>query len=400
MTSSNGVEVEVISAGRYNLNQGPDFLEARVRIGGTLMIGNVEIHYRSSDWIKHNHVDDPNYQNVILHVVWEDDRPPQLEKIPCFELKDRVSLRVIQNFTNLLERGGAIPCRDQIKSVPEAVWENWKEELLFRRMNNRSRQVKSLLLRNNFHWEETFWWLISRGFGHMVNASAFEMTAQSIPYNVILRHRPVLVQLEAILMGQAGLLNKRFKDDYPKMLQNEYKFYKRKYSLEPINLPVNFLRMRPVNFPTIRLSQLAVLYHENNNIFHKIKNTESLQDVEKILLVTANDYWHYHYNFDDASVFKPKTLGKTMISLLMINSIIPLLYSYGIINQEEESIQKSLKWIKALAPEKNSILQQYSEMGINSCNAAETQALIELKSEFCDQLKCLECAIGKSILGQ
>lgn len=398
MTSSDGGEVEVISAGRHNPHQGPDFLEARVRIGGTLLVGNVEIHCKSSDWVKHAHQEDPNYRNVILHVVWENDQPPQLVKIPCIELKDRVPLRVILNFSKLLERGGHIPCRDQINTVSDTIWEQWKGELLLFRMNNRARQIKSLLLRNNFHWEEVFWWLTARGFGHAVNAQAFELIAQSIPYAVILRHRTVLVQLEAILMGQAGLLNKDFSDDYAKMLKNEYFFYQRKYQLEPIHLPVNFLRMRPVNFPTIRLSQLAMLVYQNHNIFYKVKNASSLQEAEKLFAVTANDYWHYHYHFDEESVYKPKTLGKTMTNLLMINAVIPMLYAYGVIMKEEESIAKSLEWMNALPAEKNSIIRQFSSRGISSVNAAGSQALIELKATYCDQFRCLDCMVGKAIL--
>lgn len=398
MISEKGGEVEVISPGRYNVHQGPDFLEARIRIGGILLIGNVEIHVRASDWVKHAHDNDPNYMNVILHVVWENDHPGILPDIPCFELKNRIPLSVMKKFESLLEQGGNIPCRAQLKSVPEAVWENWKEELLIRRLNNRARQIKSLLLKNNFHWEETFWWLIARGFGYSANAVAFESIAQSIPFATLLRHRSVLVQIEALLLGQAGLLNKRFKDEYPQMLQKEYQFYRKKYNLPQNVTQVHFLRMRPVNFPTVRLSQLSVLFHENINLFQTIKDENDLQKVEKLFLVTANDYWHYHYNLDDTSLFKPKTLGKTMISLLIINAVIPFLYTYGIVNQHQEAIDKSLKWIKKQPAERNSILLQFNEMGVFASNAAESQALIELKTEFCDQLKCLDCAIGKSIL--
>ena len=318
-------KVQIQFAGQLNSNQGPDFSDAKIVIGKTIWAGTVELHIKTSDWNKHNHQTDKNYKNVILHVVWEDDggrnsirnsvsekrteqssvdqtgslnsvqaRTEQnsVEHIPVLELKGRVSKILLQRYEELMNSNSFIPCENSISTVKEITWKSWKDRLLVERLVRKSQTVEIFLNQNNFHWEETFWWLLAKNFGIKVNADAFEAIARSISINILAKHKTQIHQLEALLLGQAGLLDEKFTDDYPLMLQKEYKFYKNKYSIKPINLPVFFLRMRPGNFPTIRLAQLAMLVHNSAHLFSKIKEADAVKDVKAWLDVTANDYWH------------------------------------------------------------------------------------------------------------
>ena len=283
-----GESVQIIFPGQYNSNQGPDFSDSKIKIGKTTWAGSVEMHIRTSDWKKHNHQRDKNYTNVILHVVWEDDgsrnfvpinKTEKSAVIPVVELKDRISKILLQRYEDLMNSSAFIPCNNSIASVREIVWKSWKERLLVERLIRKEKTVETYLQQNNFHWEETFWWLLARNFGMKVNADAFEAVARSISVNILAKHKSQLIQLEALLLGQAGLLEGKFSEDYPKLLQREYKFLKEKYKLKPVNLPVHFLRMRPGNFPTIRIAQLAMLVHGSAHLFSKVKEASSLEEI-------------------------------------------------------------------------------------------------------------------------
>ena len=406
LTSFSGEKIQIIHAGQLNTNQGPDFSNAKIRIGKTLWAGTVEIHVNSSDWEKHKHQNDKNYNNVILHVVWENDHPDsnQIEKdIPVLELKNRVSKIFLKRYEELMHSVSFIPCEKSIAHVRDITWKSWKERLLAERLMRKSKTVDSFLQQNNYHWEETFWWLLARNFGMKVNADAFESVARSIPLNVLAKHKTQVHQLESLLMGQAGLLegnpdSYQDKDDYAILLQKEYKFLKTKYGLKKIHHPVHFLRMRPGNFPTIRLAQLAILVHESVHLFSKIKEAKSVVEIKKWFDVTANDYWHYHYRFDEASSFKKKKLGITMIENIVINTIAPVLFAYGNYHDENKYKDKALKWLETTAAESNSITKGFLQLDIENKNAFDSQALIELKNEFCNKKKCLDCAVGNAIL--
>ncbi|MEO5947785.1 MAG: DUF2851 family protein [Chitinophagaceae bacterium] len=391
-----GEEVQVLFSGQLNTNQGPDFSDAKIMIQKTTWAGSVELHIKTSDWNKHNHQTDKNYKNVILHVVWENDQTDNT--IPVLELKGRVSKILLQRYEELMNSNSFIPCENSINTVKEITWKSWKDRLLVERLLRKSQMVESYLNQNNFHWEETFWWLLSRNFGIKVNADAFEAIAQSISINILAKHKMQIHQLEALLLGQAGLLDAKFADDYPQMLQNEYKFLKRKYSLKPINTPVFFLRMRPGNFPTIRLAQLAMLVHDSAHLFSKIKEADAIKDVKAWLDVTANDYWHYHYKFDDESAFRKKKLGAAMIDNIIINTVCPVLFSYGNYHDENKYKDKALKWLEETSAEKNNITKGFQQLGIENKTAFDSQGLIELKNEYCNKKRCLECGVGNAIL--
>lgn len=393
--------VQVTFAGQLNTNQGPDFLDAKIKIGKTTWAGTVELHIKTSDWKKHKHQTDKNYNNVILHVVWEDDTPNSSElenKIPVLELKGRVSKILLERYEELMNSNSFIPCENSINTVREITWKSWKDRLLVERLLRKSIIVENNLKQNNNHWEATFWWLLARNFGIKVNADAFEAIAKSLSINTLAKHKSQLHQLEALLLGQAGLLEGTFQDDYPEMLQKEYKFYKNKYSLIPINVPVFFLRMRPGNFPTIRLAQLAILIQNSTHLFSKIKEAKSLKEVKAWLDVTANDYWHYHYKFDEASNFRKKKLGAAMIDNIIINTVCPVLFAYGNYHDENNYKEKALKWLDETAAEKNSITKGFQKLNIENSTAFDSQALIELKNEYCNKKRCLDCGVGNAIL--
>lgn len=390
-------KVLIIHPGRYNTNQGPDFLDAKVRIAGTLWAGNIELHVLSGDWNIHGHSGDANYNNVILHVVWEDDRATS-NNIPVIELKDRVSKMLLQHYQEMMGSASFIPCAGNILTVSPLTWVAWKERLAIERLMQKTKQVGAFQQSNHNHWEETCWWMTARNFGIRVNAGLFEDVARSIPVGLLAKHKYQLHQLEALLFGQAGLLERTFSEAYPKMLQKEFRFLKQKYKLRQVHKPVHFLRMRPAAFPTIRLAQLAMLVYNSSHLFSSLKEAASIKELRALLDVTANDYWHYHYVFDEGTAYAPKKLGRLMTDNIIINTIVPLLFAYGHHTGDNALKEKALNWLQSAGPEKNSITKGFDEAGVVQKNAFDTQALLQLKQAYCDQKRCLDCAVGCKIL--
>ena len=405
LVTTKGETLEIIFPGIYNSNQGPDFSEARIKIANTTWAGNVELHLKTSDWDKHGHQDDKNYNTVVLHVVWEDDTNNHQitgnendKPLPVLELKDKVSKLLLTRYEDLMNSSTFIPCQQTAHSVPGIIWKAWKERLMAERLIRKSNTIENYLLQNNFHWEETCWWLLARNFGMNVNADAFEQIARSISMTILAKHKHQVIQLEALLFGQAGLLKEKFTEAYPKMLQKEYKFLSRKYNLTPVPCRIFFLRMRPGNFPTIRLAQLAMMVNQSAHLFSKIKEASTVDVIKKWFDVTANDYWHYHYLFDENSSFKKKSLGATMIDNLIINTITPILFAYGHHMHEQKYKDKALTWLECISAENNSITRGFEKLEIENKNARDSQALIQLKNEYCDNRRCLDCFIGNAIL--
>ncbi len=393
-----GEPVQVIFPGRYNTNQGPDFTDARVKVGNTNWAGTVELHIRASDWKRHGHEGDNHYLNVILHVVWENDAPAS--DIPVVELKDRVSNMLLQRYEGLLAVSGFIPCERSVRDIPDITWSSWLERLAIERLGRKSQIILQYLASTNQHWEEVFWWLIARNFGAVLNSDCFETMARSLPLSLLAKHRQQVHQLEALLFGQVGLLEQEYTEQYPRLLQQEYAFLKHKYGLSPIHQQLNFLRMRPGNFPTVRLAQLAMLIHSSTHLFSRCRDAASLDELRNWLMVTANDYWHNHYRLGETAGFKQKKLGQSMIDNILINTIIPALFAFGFHHGRVEYQDKALEWLAAIEGESNKIIHQFQDIGIQSSNACETQALLELKNEYCDQRRCLDCSIGNHLLRQ
>ncbi len=396
LRTTSGEELQIIQQGQFNTNQGPDFLEAKIRIGKTTLIGNIELHLSAEDWEKHDHQFDRNYQNVILHVLWNPQK--SIFHLPTLVLSDKVPKLLLHKYEQLMFSSSFVPCSNLLGEIPDIIWTSWKERMIIERLEKKSILIESYLRDSNEHWEQVFWLMIARNFGNKVNAESFEAIARSIPLNLLAKHRNQIHQLEAILFGQAGLLNRDFDEDYPSMLKKEYLFYKRKYGLKMVNHPIHLLRMRPGNFPTIRLAQLAMLINQSSHLFSLIKSAQDIREIRERLQVTANDYWCYHYLFDQTSEFKPKKLGEEMINNILVNTISPILFAYGSWNKINEFKTKATSWLQEIEAEKNSIMRNWESLDIHPQHAADSQALLHLKKEYCDARKCLECAIGNKLL--
>lgn len=399
LTTTESEVIHIIYPGTYNTNQGPDFLDAKIKIGDTTWAGNIELHVFSSDWELHGHSRDPNYNNIILHVVWKDNVTLK-NAIPVLELFERVPKILLHHYSELMAATVFIPCENSISEIKKITLTAWKERLVVERLQHKTELIFGFQKSNNNHWEETFWWFIAKNFGAKVNMAVFEALARSIPINILAKHKQQILQIEAILFGQAGLLNTEFNEAYPKLLQREYRFLQSKYQLRSIHKPVYFLRMRPANFPSVRLAQLSMLVHQSLHLFATIKEAVSLKAVRALLNVTANDYWHYHYVFDEETPFFPKKLGQQMTDNILINTVVPMLFAYGHYHNDEGYKNKALQWLMDIKAEKNSITAGFIPLGIIQKNALDSQALIQLKNEYCSKKRCLDCTIGNAILKQ
>lgn len=397
LTTADGEKLSILFAGDLNTNGGPDFSAAKIRIGETMFFGTIELHLKTSDWERHGHEGDRQYGNVILHVVYRHDKPLP-HAVPVLELEPRISSLLLDRYEGLMQTESFIPCDASAATVPELVWTAWKERLLAERLTRKAVFILDLLAQSNQHWEETFWWLLARNFGMKVNSDAFEAVARSLPITLLAKHKHSIHQVEALLFGQAGLLQTAFEDDYPRMLQREYSYLKKKLSLQPVAVPLQFLRMRPGNFPTIRLSQLAALVQQSSHLFSRVLEAEELSEVSVLFEVAANDFWHYHYTFHLTSPYKPKILGADSIQNILINTIAPVLFAYGMHHGQEIYKEKALHWLTTLPAEKNTITKGFSLIGLRTKTAFDSQALIELKNEYCSRQLCLQCAVGNSLL--
>jgi hypothetical protein len=397
LLTAEGEKVAIIFPGILNKDQGPDFKDARIKIGTTLLVGSVELHLKTSDWHKHKHQYDSNYKNVILHIVYKNDIGNS-SNIPLLELEPHISNILLHRYNWLMNASAFIPCSNNITQVREITWLSWKERLLAERLERKAGLMLNYVKENNTHWEASFWWLLARNFGVKVNSEAFEAVAKSIPLTVLAKQKSQIHQLEGLLLGQANLLQRDFKEDYPQLLKREYEFLKKKYQLVPVSIPVHFLRMRPGNFPTVRLAQLAMLIHSSAHLFSKILEIEDIEEVKKWLDVTANDYWHYHYILDEPSSFKKKVMGVDMVQNIIINTIAPALFAYGLFHKEEKYKLKALRWLEQIPAEKNSIIEGFTKLGAFSKTANDSQSLLELKNEYCNHKRCLECSVGNYFL--
>lgn len=396
LQTTEGEDILLLQPGQLNKNQGPDFINARIKIGNTILAGSIELHLKTSDWHKHKHDEDENYKNVVLHVVYLNDNAEF--KLPVLELAPRIPKIILERYDSLMSNSAYIACENSMALVKDITWASWKERLLAERLTRKSQKLNELLQLNNFNWEESFWWLLARTFGGKVNADAFQALAASIPLTVLGRHRSGIHQLEALLLGQAGILHARLEDSYAVMLYKEYQFLSKKYKLHPIQFPIHLLRMRPGSFPTIRLAQMAMLIHQSSHLLMTILDADSVEEVTGRLDVTANDYWHYRYRFDEPSAFLPKRVGEDMVNSILINAVIPFMFCYGSFHKKEQYKTKALEWLEHTRAERNSITKEFTRLKVPNNSAFDSQALLELKSQYCDVKRCLECSIGYSLL--
>ncbi len=397
-----GQEVEIVSPGKHNTNSGPDFFNGQVRIGGTLWAGNIEIHILSSDWFKHNHQKDPAYDSCILHVVYENDgltRRMDGSIIPEVELKGRYPDYLWNNFIALIAENSWVPCSHRIHEVNESTWNTLYDKMAHEKLQKKSEQILNALVGLKNDWEECFYQYLCRNFGFQINAMPFEMLARSLPLKLLRKEQGNNFIQESLVFGQAGLLEKKFDDDFPTDLQKEYQFLKTKYNLNPIAESTwKFMRMRPVNFPTIRLAQLIALMQNTGRLFAIARDMENVGEFFKLFNHEINPYWNDHYLFDKKSSSKSKRIGKASIENLIINTIIPFIYSWGIYTADNSYKLKAMKMLFELSVENNRIIEKWSDNGVKALNAGQSQALIHLKQYYCSEKKCLSCAIGKQLI--
>ena len=396
-----GEEITIIHVGQYLELAGPDFFNAQITIGNQKWAGNVEIHIKSSDWYVHHHERDDAYESVILHVVWEHDTEifrSDNSEIPVLELKKYVDAVTITNYQSLIAPKSWIFCEKELNKIDSFVFKNWQERLFLERLERKSQPIYDLLEETNQDWEAVLFWLIAKNFGLNTNGDIFLKIAKSIPFSIIRKENFELQNLEALIFGTSGLLASEKEDAYFKDLQFRYLYLLHKYQLEkPILEPVHFFKHRPDNFPTIRLSQLAGLYHSQQNLFSKIIGFNSVSDIYQILAVSVSLYWQNHYQFDKESPKKKKALSKSFMDLIIINTIIPLQFAYAK-SQGKDVLEELMQLLHEVAPEKNAIIDKFNSFGIKSINAFETQSLLQLKNEYCNKSNCLKCGIGMELL--
>lgn len=404
LKTSDGQSIEIYSAGLHNTDSGPDFQNARIKIGNTTWAGNVELHISSSDWHKHNHTNDGAYKNVILHVVYRDDDPiilPDGRKLPTLELQKRIAGDLYSRYHTLIFGNQTIiPCEASIGSVDGFAMRNWLTRLLVERLEKRSEAVINALEVNRGDWEETFYQFLAANFGFKTNALPFELLAKSLPQNILAKHKNNPMQIEALVFGQAGFLESELQDEYPNKLKEEYNFLRKKYKLTPIeNHLWKFMRLRPQNFPTIRLAQFAALIARSNHLFSKVLDIRDVKSLRDLFTdINVNSYWDDHYRFDVASNPASKSLGAASIDILLLNTLALFLFTYGKQLQLEHFVNRSLKLLENLPAEENNIIADYRALGVKANTAFESQALLELRNNYCSFKKCLQCGIGNKIL--
>lgn len=401
LKTTDGQPIEVIDVGLPNSNEGPDFFNAKIKIDDKIWAGNIEIHKASEDWVKHKHHTNKNYNSVILHVV---------EKATC-EVINELGQAVTQceitypksindNYEFLIHSDIDIPCCNYIGSMPSIHLNSWMNNLLIERLERKSNHVQQLLDRFNNSWEDVFYVLLSRNLGFGLNSDSFERLALSLPLRNIQKQGDNLIQIEALLFGQAGILNSlKTDDDYFSLLQKEYEFLKNKYELNPLESYIfKSLRTRPTAFPQIRIAQLAALLYSSHGLFSRIISCEDLGQIRLMFHVNASEYWQNHYSFGVTSERKSKYLGDASLDIILINTVIPILFIYGKIINSEIHCERAFRFLEILKPEQNTITKRFAKLKMPLNNAGDSQAIIQLKREYCELRKCLFCRIGHLFL--
>ena len=401
--TSNNEELHIKNQGSHNLNAGPDFFNAQIELDGQLWAGNIEIHIKSSDWYAHNHELDPAYDNVILHVVWEHDAEifrKDGSPIPTLVLKELVPKSTLERYQKLFSKEKKwINCENDFADVDSFIIENWLERLYIERLQKKEEILLLELKDTRNHWEELLFRMLCKNFGLNINGESFFSVAKSIDFSVVKKCSQKQQDLETLLMGQAGLLEGEKEDGYFKVLKTDYEYLNRKFSLrnDGVIAPA-FFRLRPPNFPTIRFAQLAALYSKWDNLFSKIIDIRETKDFYTLFSVCASEYWDTHYNFGVSSKESKRRITKNFIDLLIINTVLPIKFTYAV-QQGQDVSEEILKIASEIPSERNGIVDKFNSLKNISKNAYQSQALLQLKSEYCDKNRCLQCAIGNAIVG-
>lgn len=405
LKTAEGENLKIIHQGFLNKNAGPDFNNGKIQLGETLWAGNVEIHIKASDWLKHNHQSDTSYENVILHVVYENDveiRRIDGSVLPVLELKNRIADELIQQYEKLFLTLTDFPCMAQIQYVDKLIIDSFLSRTIIERFEQKSQQVIETLNALNGNWDETFYRFMARNFGFKVNALPFELFSKAISQQIYGKHKDNSLQIEALVFGSAGFLNGKFDEEYPQKLQIEFHFLRKKYNIKPIEVSIwKFMRMRPQNFPTIRLAQFAALIVKANHLFSKVMETSNIAELRAMFDdLPVNEYWKTHYHFKKEALRVTTQIGKTSVDNILLNTVAVFLFAYGKFTATQFYINRAVNLLEDLPAEQNAITDKFTSAGVKIDNAFISQGILQLKKEYCDQKKCLSCGIGIKILKQ
>jgi len=394
--------VSILNQGFPHQDAGPDFKQAIIKIDEVTWAGNVEIHIRSSDWYKHQHQNDTKYNSVILHVVYEHDQEVfigQDTPLPTLELRTLLSSQLLLRYNQLMHSSHPLPCAAYIGKITPLTMQSFFTRLAFDRLTRRQVQIFEILHTFQEDWEQALFYMLCQSFGFKTNAPAFEMLGRTLPYKILKKHADSHLQIAALIFGQAGMLEEELEDDYYQSLQNEYLYLRAKYKLIPVETKCwNLLRLRPHNFPCIRLAQLGEIIFNHHDLFAKITAPKKMAHFQNIFVNKPNDYWNTHYHFGKTSRASEKMMGEKSFHLLLINAVIPFLYAYGVFIGNEKLQEYSMRLMEHLPFEANHITKKYQPLGFCAKNAGDSQALLELYHEYCEKKRCIDCMVGRRVV--
>jgi hypothetical protein len=404
LQTTSGDPIQIFNPGNRNSHSGPDFQNARMKIGGMEWIGSAEIHVQGSGWTEHKHDLDAAYENVILHVVWKNDKPIQRKDgslLPTLELMNRVSDKFFLNYQRLVNSPETIPCAPFLTQVQDIIKHDMIDKALMTRLESKSSRIVEVLNRNHRDWQETCYQVLARSFGFKVNADPLQQLAQLLPYKVLRKHGDKLLHIEALLFGQAGFLEEENDDEYYSLLKREYNLLRQKYNLSDRRLNKaqwKFLRLRPANFPTIRLAEFASLLHSRPGLFSTILEAETYEGLVSIFSTQQSEYWTHHYTFLKNAREPVNFLGGSSITTIIVNAVVPLLVAYGKSRDDQRYVDRAVAILQQSPAESNTIISQWKTLGLKSKTAFDSQALIELQNNYCAKKRCLDCTIGISLI--
>ena len=404
LCTTNGTPVSILDPGIRNTDAGPDFFNAKIKIGNELWAGNVEIHSDATDWEKHGHNQDPAYNSVVLHVVETalctgKNQTENGRIIP--ELILEIPDKVRQDYQYLISKEKPVACVDRLCEISPIYLADWLNALLIERLERKMNQLSVLLSESKMDWNTVFYITLCRNFGFGINSDAFEQLARSLPLKYLMKHKDSIMSMEALVFGQAGLLERDLEDDYYRKLQSEYDFLREKYKLKPVTgHMMKYARIRPGNFPHIKIAQLTALIQRQEFLFSTMLELEDTGELRQLFVSELHDYWQTHYHFGRDSITKVKKLGMESLDIIVINTIAPVLFIYGKLNGQPGLSERAVQLLEKINPEKNTITDLFRHAGVILTNAMESQALIQLKKEYCDKKKCMYCRIGHQLLAK
>lgn len=395
-----GKPIEVIDCGIHNHDSGPDFFNAKMKIGGIMWVGNVEIHTSSDKWEKHGHHKDKNYDSIILHITTNANAniiTSEGREVPQCQISYSQDVETkIHQYKNTTV---SMPCANFVNEVPRVKINSWIHSLLIERLERKTKDIENLLKQNINSWEEVFYILLFRSFGFGLNSDIFERLAKNLPISLLRKHSDNIFQIEALLFGQAGMLDGKLEDKYQEKLRDEYSFLRLKYGLNPLDSHLfKRMRTRPASSPQLRIAQIASILYTYPNLFNRIITAEDAKIIRLILHCNPSEYWQFHYNFGVESPKKSKYLGESSLDILIINAVCPILFSYGKYLDDDTHCEKAIKYLESIKAEDNSITRSFAKLQLTAQNAYDSQAFIQLKREYCEKKKCLYCRIGHATI--